>query len=148
MIELSVDIPGIKDEMEIYQRMDRLERDGSTDVSVASVVSLEQLQAIRKEVQSVQIERSVLEYGHELIQATRAGENILYGASVRAGMQFFSASKALAMVRGRTFVLPDDLRDLAVPALAHRLVYSDGARDSHAKETWIQSIVERIRPPK
>jgi MoxR-like ATPase len=85
------------------------------------------LLAIQQGVDAVHVSERVLAYLHALLQATRTSERLSYGLSTRAGIHLYRASKALALVRGRDYVLPDDLRALFVPVCAHRLVPRAGS---------------------
>lgn len=149
MIQLTIDLPCKEDELKIYQTLEEANAIYmGTQVDLQTVLSLDSVRSMKQEISAVHIEKSVLNYGHEMIQATRSGDNVYYGASVRAGIQFFAAAKALAYLRGRNFVVPDDLRDLAVPVLSHRMSFLDGSRDTIQKQNFIKSFLDRIKPPR
>jgi MoxR-like ATPase len=70
------------------------------------------------------------------VQATRHADTLVFGLSTRAGIHLYRAAKALALVRRRDFVLPDDVRDLYVPVCAHRLA-SRGATGRSREARWV-----------
>jgi MoxR-like ATPase len=76
----------------------------------------------------VRIEREVREYLVALVAATRQHQNVYLGASPRGSLALFHASQAMAALRGRDFVLPDDVKALVKPALSHRLIIAPAAR--------------------
>ena len=86
--------------------------------------------------------------GVDLVRATRYLPEVSSGVSVRGGLQLISIARALAYVRGRSFVTPKEIKDAAVPALAHRLCFADGTHDHSQKVAVIQRLLERIQAPK
>ncbi|MBI5515671.1 MAG: MoxR family ATPase [Deltaproteobacteria bacterium] len=97
-------------------------RGGSEPVEdVEPVVSLDELVAAQREVDRVQVEESVVDYLYAIVHATRSHESITVGVSTRGGLAFMRAARARAIVKGRAYVIPDDIMELAVPVLAHRV---------------------------
>ena len=92
--------------------------------------------------------RACLFYISDLVRATRSHTDISHGVSVRGGLQFVSAARALAFVRGRDFILPRDVKDLAVPVLAHRLCFVTGDPDQKLRHQIINEILEQVTAPK
>jgi MoxR-like ATPase len=100
----------------------------------------------------VHVAEPVLEYALGLVQATRGDQRIRLGASSRAAITLVRCAQALALLRDREYVVPDDVRALAVPVLAHRLVmaasYAGGAGAlSQAAEGIVSECVGRVRVP-
>jgi MoxR-like ATPase len=92
------------------------------DAGIAPIVDKETLINLRAEVNAVAVEERIFNYIYEIVSATRASNDIMVGASPRAGLALVSCSKALAAIRGRAFVIPDDVKDLALPVLRHRVM--------------------------
>jgi len=86
------------------------------------------LAALQAAVRAVHVEETVRRYLVEVVRATRSYPGLHLGASPRATQRLYHAAQALAAVRGRTYVLPDDIQRLAAPVLAHRLVLATEAR--------------------
>jgi MoxR-like ATPase len=86
------------------------------------VASIDDLHALQRQVWEVHVDESLADYIVRLVNATRSSNDIALGASPRASLALFKAAQALAALRGRDHVIPDDIKRLAVPALAHRLV--------------------------
>jgi MoxR-like ATPase len=147
MLQLSVTSPEKRDELEIYQRASRPGNEQPRPV-MAPGLTREQADAVFKGAEEAHVEETVLEYATDLVRATRYRSDISFGVSVRGGLQFIAAAKALAYVRGRGFVVPKDVTDLAVPVLAHRLCFANGEPDGLQRVNVIREIVDKVRPPK
>lgn len=147
MLELRLSTPGKQDELSIYEKA--LKREVSSPIeSLKCCISLEMIKSIREKVHLITVEESVLEYASDLVRATRGIPGVSYGVSVRGGIQLLQASRGLAYLRGRDFVTPQDLHDLAPSALAHRLTFQDGDRDTEQRQSMISEILRKVRPPR
>ncbi|WBU39230.1 AAA family ATPase [Homoserinibacter sp. YIM 151385] len=94
------------------------------------------------------VDQSVMEYLNTIVSGTRAHADIVLGASMRGSLALARAAKTMALSKGRTYVTPDDIRELAVPVLAHRLIVDPEAEFQGAKaEDIVTSIVIGIEPP-
>lgn len=113
---------------------------------VLSTARVLELQAL---VRTVQFEESLVEYLLNIIHATRESESLQVGASTRAAIAFYRAAQALAFVENREHVIPDDIKRLAIPILAHRVVARGmlpGA-DRSAAEEVVRKLLSGIRVP-
>ncbi|NYD65718.1 AAA family ATPase [Agromyces atrinae] len=113
---------------------------------IGAVVSGAELRRMIATVRHVYTSQPVKEYAVALVRATRDDRELRLGASPRATLQLVRAAKALAAMRGRDFVLPDDIDELALPVLGHRLVPTARALGQHHLESGslIDGIVHRI----
>ena len=93
-----------------------------SEAGIQSVVTQEDLISARAEVNKVTMDDKVFSYIYEIVSATRSSHDLLVGASPRAGLALVSTAKALASIRGRGFVIPDDVKELAVPVMRHRVL--------------------------
>ncbi|HET8606626.1 MAG TPA: MoxR family ATPase [Gaiellaceae bacterium] len=123
--------PGREHERELLAR--RAERQ-TDDVVLAPVVDRETLLELQRAVEQVYVSESVLGYMVDVVRATREGGQIQVGASPRGSLALLKLARAKAAVAGRDFVVPEDVKAVAVPALAHRLTLRP--------ELWVQ----RVRP--
>lgn len=98
--------------------------------------------------QQVHVEQAVYEYVSGLTEATRESSEVVLGTSVRAGLALVRAARALALSYGRTYVVPDDVKTLAVPVLAHRMVL-DPEEDFRGTtcEDVVRRVLERVPVP-
>lgn len=90
--------------------------------TLESVVDPTEILAMQKEASEIYVSDALYDYATSIVEATRNSSEVRIGASPRALLALVSASKALALLSGRDFVTPDDIKDLAVPVLAHRLL--------------------------
>jgi MoxR-like ATPase len=109
--------------------------------SLTSVIEAVELLELQKLCRCVFVDDSVRDYVTAITWATRSHEGIKLGASPRASLGLHLASQALAAIRGRNYVIPDDIKYLAVPALAHRLISKTEAR---LRGRSLESIVSEI----
>ncbi|MCH7903624.1 MAG: MoxR family ATPase [Armatimonadetes bacterium] len=92
------------------------------DVGLEQVFGVEELKELRRECDAVRIEDKIFSYIYEIVSATRSSNDVLIGASPRAGLALVAGSKALAAMRNRDFVIPDDVKELALPVMRHRVL--------------------------
>jgi MoxR-like ATPase len=121
--------PTREGEVDVLAR--RIERE-TDDVELASVVDRATLLDMQRAVESVHVAPSVQEYCVDLVAATRDSQSTAVGASPRGSLALLKLARCRAALQGRDFVLPDDVKAIAVPALAHRLVLRP--------ELWVQRV--------
>jgi MoxR-like ATPase len=146
MMLLEFSSPAEEDELRIYQRPERRSESAAGDDR--PIMTLEQAASIRERIDSIHVEESVLRYLTRIVRETRSIVGIGHGVSVRGGLQYLHAVKALAYVRRRDFVLPADVQALAVPCLAHRLFFNGMEMENAAKSQMIEEILSRVPAPK
>ena len=95
---------------------------------IEQVVDVEQLTSAQKKLQDVYVDPLIKRYILDIITQTRRHLDIYLGASPRGSLALYRTGQARAAVLGRDYVIPDDIKELAVPALAHRLIISPSAR--------------------
>ncbi|MEZ4423585.1 MAG: MoxR family ATPase [Gemmatimonadota bacterium] len=118
------------------------------DVTLTPVCDAPTFRAVQQSVEAVHVEPSLLAYCVTLVRETRTDPELAVGSSPRGTLALVKLARATALLAGRAFVGPDDLRDVAVPALAHRVVLSDDAwaRRVDAEEV-VRRAVDRVRVP-
>ena len=124
MIRIALGYPGRQGELEMLDRQHQrhpLE-------TLRQVTTIDDLRTAQDAVKTVHVAHSIREYIVTLVEATRKHDEVFLGASPRGSIALFNASRAWAAVRGRDFVLPDDVKFLAVPTLAHRIIVGPSAR--------------------
>ena len=144
MLRISLGYPDIEEEEQILLRFSQ----ESTVAVVEPVISVEELLAVQELVPRVRVEDSVRRYVAEVARATRSHPSLEVGASPRATLFLYKAVQSLAAVRGRSYALPDDVKALADPVLAHRLVPTPQARlRGHSAEDAIKDVLESVPVP-
>lgn len=124
LIRVTLGYPEISEELDIIERVEKehpLSRLASV-VTPADIISLQDASI------SVYVDHVIKQYIVNIVELTRHREQISLGASPRASIGLFHTCKALALIKGRDYVIPDDVKELATPVLAHRLVLSPAAR--------------------
>ncbi len=144
LLKLSLGYPTAEEEDSI------LLRHGNADplAEMQPIVRADELHALQRAVAHVAVSDVVRQYLVALVRATRTSDDLELGASPRGSLALYRASQAYAALNGRPFVLPDDVKRLAVPTLAHRLVLQPEARlRRRSTATIVQHIVERVPVP-
>ena len=127
--------------------LSRFQQDNPLD-NLTSVVEAKELLELQKLCRQVYIDDSIRKYVVAITRATRTYQGIELGASPRASLGLHLASQALAALRGRNYVIPDDVKYLAVPTLAHRLIAKTEARlRGHSLEDIVNEVVSTIPVP-
>jgi MoxR-like ATPase len=117
-------------------------REGEPVDSLSPALDCQQVAALQAAVRQVTVEDSINEYVLDIIQATRHCEELHVGVSTRGTLALYRAAQAAALVAGRRFVVPDDVKRLTVPVLAHRVIpkgYLHGGQ-----RAVIESLIERL----
>ncbi|QVL31562.1 MoxR family ATPase [Telmatocola sphagniphila] len=124
-------------------------RDGEPVDHLKSVIEVNELLDIQMRVRKVRFSDSLSDYLLDIIDKTRVHPDISLGASTRAALGLYRAVQASALLDGRDYVIPDDVKQLVVPALAHRLIskrWSQGKRDDGAAEA-LREILDQTAVP-
>lgn len=123
LLKVYLDYPPLDAEIDVLRRFHRgFRAQNLEEANVEKVVDAATLRSLREEVNRVTVEDKIFGYVVEVVSATRASHDILVGASPRAGLALVACSKAVAALRGRDFVIPDDVKELALPVLRHRVI--------------------------
>ena len=129
LIRMDIGYPSPAAEWEIIR--DRAER-GTDEVELNPVMDAARLRAMQEAVERIHIEEDVGRYIVALVTATRTHDQVLVGASPRGSLAIMKMARARALLAGRDFVTPDDVKAIAVPALSHRLILRP--------EAWVRDV--------
>jgi MoxR-like ATPase len=124
LLRISLGYPGRANELEMLDRQFR--RHPLDDL--AQVVDIDDLVRAQDATKSIHVAAQIREYIVSLVESTRRHDDVFLGASPRGSLALFNATRAWAGIRGRDYVTPDDVKLLAEPTLAHRVIVSPGAR--------------------
>jgi MoxR-like ATPase len=151
MMKVLVDYPSDEEEYVIVERVI------GPRIDVTAVASIEQLAALQAQCRQVYVDPSLLQYAVRLVSATRHPERhdladlkrlITYGASPRATIALTEGARALALLRGRGYALPEDMVDLVPDVLRHRLVLSyEALSEGMSSDAVIERIMAKIAAP-
>ena len=144
LLKLRLGYPEKEEEISILERFREEDPLGRLK-AVASPEQITELQGARKKIR---ISLPVREYIADIVRATRENKSLRFGASPRGSLGLMRTGQALAALRGRDFVLPDDIKHLVVLVLAHRLILTDEERlRGGTPERLLEEIVEQIPVP-
>ena len=116
--------------------------------SLKSVISNKDVESMIKMVKNVFVSPMIRKYIVEIVNRTRTNEDLYLGASPRGSLALFRTSQVLAVIKGRNYVLPDDVKEMALPVLAHRLIVNPEARLKEISSTRIvQEILDQVPSP-
>lgn len=151
MMKVLVDYPTEEEEFVIAERVT------STPVQVQAVADTAQLQALQRSCRAVYVDPSLMQYAVRLVSATRRPDKyqlpelakyLTYGASPRATIGLIEGARALAMLRGRSYALPEDMIDLVPDVLRHRLVPSyEALAEGLTADDLVQRVLKKIPVP-
>lgn len=143
MMRISMGLPTREEELAIlacYMNQEPLDE-------LESVITLDELMSARQAASDIYIHPCICEYMVDIVSATRTAEGVLQGVSPRGSLALMRCIKAYAYLQGRGYCIPDDVRTLAVPVLAHRLVLSYGADNLNGSVGLIEAILKNTPVP-
>ena len=114
----------------LHRRLDR----GTDQPTLSPITDADGIRAMQLAIESIEASADIVDYVVNIIEATRAHDSLEVGSSPRGGLALIKLARATAAIAGRTFVTPDDVKSLAVPTLAHRLVLRT--------ESWVWGVRE------
>lgn len=150
MLKIQVDYPTLDEEHKIIQSYDLGFRAANLDAAgVRSVASEADIAVCRAEISRVVVDEPIMRYMAEIVGRTRQDRNLVLGASPRASITFLLTAKALAAIRGRGFVTPDDIKSLAPAVLRHRLILRPEAEiEGMTPDRVISNILAAVEVPR
>jgi MoxR-like ATPase len=146
MLRVRIGYPDRESEKQILNQ----HRNGDAIDRLGPLLSDAEIVALQHAVRSVSVAEPLQEYLLEIVEATRSASGVRLGASTRGALALYRAAQARAVMENRTYVIPDDIKTLARPVLAHRLILKSmgGATPADAGEAVISEIVGRVPVPR
>ncbi len=132
LLRLQLGYPNRMEEVEILKR--RMER-AQEDIVLDPAADGETILALQKTVEGIHVDDDVLGYVTDIVQATRVQRQVEVGASPRGSLAIFKLARARAVFHGRDYVIPDDVKEVAAPALVHRMIMK--------AESWVKGVDPR-----
>ena len=146
MMKSYVEYPTKKEELEILAKLDSIEHD-----EVQKILKIKDILDIQKLISEIHVSENISEYITDLVFATRKpnaeiGKYLNYGVSPRWSISLIKASKVVAFLDGRDFVIPEDVKEIAVSALAHRLVLNyEAVADNISGEDIVKLVLNTVK---
>jgi len=150
MIKIVVNYPEVEAERAMIGRMNQLgEKVTHPESVIKPVISPAELMAIRASSHGVNVDEAIVNYIVEIVRGSRSQANLSLGASPRAGVMLLRAAKALSVLRGKTYVTPDEVRDVALPVLRHRIRMTPEAEiEGMTAEACIDALMRQVTVPR
>lgn len=148
LFKIVVNYPELDQEVNILAR--HHERQGAMPVSeVSSVLTAEQIAVFRQFAQQVHVDNNLVRYMAHITHETRNNPMLFLGASPRASISILMSAKAYALIHGRDFVSPEDIKTVAMPVLRHRIVLSpEKEMEGVTADEIIKQIIDKIEVPR
>ncbi len=145
LMKIKIGYPEKEDEMQIVARMGT-----RSDINtLTSVLTVEETQQMQTAVKEIHADASIWAYIVDLVRKTRVSEEVILGCSPRAAVGLLTAAKARAFINDRNYVIPEDIRELAVEVLAHRLIIKPEIRyKGRSAEDIVSDLVQFVKVPK
>lgn len=143
LIQISMGMPTPEEELQIMNRF-------LTETPLAelhAVCSVEELRQMQEAYKEVYIHPELMNYMVQIVQATRTSAEIISGVSPRGTLALLKAVRAYAFIQGRDYVVPEDIKTLCGPVLAHRLVFPRGSQGRAAGVKMMEKILNKIPVP-
>ena len=148
LFKIEVTYPTVDQELLILQQAH--ERRGQQPIAeVTPVLSAEQMDEYRRKVKEIHVDVALLRYIAQLVSRTRSDAALYLGASPRASLAIMNGAKALAAIRGRDFVTPEDIRQVALPVLRHRIILTpEKEMEGGRPDEVIAQIIHGLEVPR
>jgi len=145
LMKIKIGYPEKADEMKIVERMGTRQ-----DIrTLESVLTIDEMREMQASVKLVHADESIWAYIVDIVRKTRVSDEVILGCSPRAAVGLLTASKARAYINDRTYVIPEDIRELAVEVLAHRLIVKPEIRyKGRTSEDIINDLINFVKVPK
>ena len=148
LFKINVSYPTAEQEALILQEAH--ERKEKTELSeIKSILTKKKIESYQKIIKSIHIEKKLIDYVAQLIVQTRNNSALFLGGSPRASLAILNSAKVLAAIRGRDFVTPDDIKEVALPVLRHRVILTpEKEMEGMTADGVITSIMDKIEVPR
>jgi MoxR-like ATPase len=144
-MKLSMGYPSVEEEMQI---LERTEKNNPIYNITEPVLTVDDIAAMQDEVRRVRVTEQVKEYIVKIVSSTRQDRNVILGISPRGSIALFKAAKAFAYIYDREYVTPDDVKNVAVAVLAHRIILSPQGKTAFGTgEAYIASVLRNCNVP-
>ncbi len=142
MLKISMGTPTKEEEVAI---MERFLKDSPIQ-ALSAVCNKDELIELQKAVKDVYIHPQLMAYIADIVKATRDDSSVSIGVSPRGSLAMLNAVRSFALINGRGYVVPEDIKTLAVPVFAHRLILK-GGNESHRAQSVIEDILSKVSVP-
>jgi MoxR-like ATPase len=148
LFKIEMNYPSLEEEIKIL--LEYNDRKSQNDLNlIQSIFTKEQLESFRLQIRSIHIDEKIAAYIANIVNQTRTTGDLYLGGSPRASIAIMIGAKAMAAIRGRDFVIPDDIKEIAYPALRHRIILSpEKEMEGKNADEIITQILNRVEVPR
>ncbi len=150
LLKVQIDYPSENEEQSMVESVTSGTVGDTLDVSqIASLVKPESVKAIQQLTARLRVDRQVNDYAVRIVRTTRDWQGISVGAGPRGGIALIRAGRAAALLQGRDFVTPDDIKKVAVSALRHRITLSPELElEGHTTDQVLEAVIDKVEAPR
>jgi MoxR-like ATPase len=150
LLKVFIDYPDHENEMLLTRKVTEGKVEDNLDVATAHAsITSEDISKLQQLVSTIEVDEQVLDYAVRLVRATRSSPSIVKGAGPRACIGLIRTARANALLRGEDFVLPDDVKAMAIPVMRHRIILSaDMEIDGQSADNVLEQIIASIQAPR
>ncbi|HEY9069925.1 MAG TPA: MoxR family ATPase [Candidatus Ozemobacteraceae bacterium] len=150
LFKILIDYPSAAAETTVLERYEKgFRADRLDDAGLQSVTTPDELIACQESLRQVQTKQPIMEYITSIVRLTRTWSDLLVGGGIRADIALFLASKAKALMEGREFVTPDDVKAMTLPVLRHRIILKPEAEiEGATPDQVLQSVLAQVKVPR
>ena len=143
LMKISMGYPSKEEEIKIMNRF--IKDDPLSDIS--AVCTRDDIAAVQEEIKNIYVHKDIIKYIADIISKTREDSNLELGVSPRGTLALLKSAQSLAAIKGREYVIPDDIKFLAAPVLSHRIIARNTLNSLEDNYLIINSLVESIDVP-
>ena len=148
LFKIVVNYPNLDEEVSIITKQHKREGSLATE-EVAPIVCAEDITSMKAFTQKVHVEEHLIRYIAQIVQETRNNPMLFLGASPRASVAILNGAKAFALIQGRDFISPEDIKKIALPVLRHRIALSpEKEMEGISPDVIVQQIIDKIEVPR
>ena len=150
LLKILIDYPNEEEEQQLVNTVTNGQVGDNLDVSqLQTLVKPETIITLQKLAANVRVDQAVNDYAVRIVRNTRDWQGISIGAGPRGGIALIRASRAAAVLAGRDFVTPDDIKKIALPALRHRIALSPELElEGHSSDEILTAVINRVEAPR
>ncbi|GAB4036865.1 AAA family ATPase [Spirosoma jeollabukense] len=149
LFKIVVGYPSATEEIDILRGHHQRRNLADALDAVHEILTADQLATLRRQVHQVHVEDKLFDYIAQVVQGTRANKSLYLGASPRASVALLNSAKALATLRGRDFITPEDVQELAAPVLRHRVLLTpEREMEGSTADDIVAQLVQKVEVPR
>ncbi len=149
LFKIVVGYPNLDQEVEVLRGHHQRKSLAEAINAVQAILQPEQLAALRESARQVHVEDKLFDYIAQIVQQTRNNKSLFLGASPRASIALLNGAKALAAIRGRDFITPEDVQELAPPVLRHRIILTpEREMEGATADDVVAQLLQKVEVPR